>query len=213
MRHICGRIIGATWGNWEAVTSLENSVNTRIAPWTKLLSSDNRACMRIPNKSGHVSGQSQCAIAEIAYAWSGKERKYFLSKHKIRHTVTFVMMGLIKEKEKRVSSFLSERILVGYSLHIWDWCSLVLRVCCVFLLNMISLIHGWWGSETWLVKCTVRSNKKSWWNTYKIGVFLLCKILSFHCHCPKSPCPCITYCTDLRNNWLLIWWKNIWIIV
>jgi hypothetical protein len=102
------------------------------------------------------------------------------------------MMGLIKEKEKRVSSFLSERILVGYSLHSWDWCSLVLRFCCVFLLNMISLIHAWWGSETWLVKCTVRSNKKSWWNTYKIGVFLLCKILSFHCHCPKSPCPCIT---------------------
>lgn len=68
IRHIWGRIIGATWGICASVTSLENSVSTRIAPWTKWLLSDNRACISISNSSGHVSGQSQWAIAEMAYA-------------------------------------------------------------------------------------------------------------------------------------------------
>jgi len=41
---------------------------TLIAPWTAFVSPLVSACMRIWNKSGHASGQSQCAMAETAYA-------------------------------------------------------------------------------------------------------------------------------------------------
>ena len=40
--------------------------NTLMAPWTAFGSPLVRACIRIGNKSGHASGQSQCAIADTA---------------------------------------------------------------------------------------------------------------------------------------------------
>ena len=44
-------------------------VKTLMAPWTKLPSPLVNACIRLPNKCGQASGQSQYAMAEIAYAW------------------------------------------------------------------------------------------------------------------------------------------------
>ena len=44
-------------------------VKTLMAPWTKLPSPLVNACIRFPNKRGQASGQSQYAMAEIAYAW------------------------------------------------------------------------------------------------------------------------------------------------
>ena len=44
-------------------------VKTLMAPWTKLPSPLVNACIRFPNKCGQASGQSQYAMAEIAYAW------------------------------------------------------------------------------------------------------------------------------------------------
>ena len=44
-------------------------VKTLMAPCTKLPSPLVNACIRFPNKCGQASGQSQYAMAEIAYAW------------------------------------------------------------------------------------------------------------------------------------------------
>ena len=44
-------------------------VKTLMAPCTKFPSPLVNACIRFPNKCGQASGQSQYAMAEIAYAW------------------------------------------------------------------------------------------------------------------------------------------------
>ena len=68
-------------------------VKTLIAPWTRLPSPLVNAFIRCPNKSGHASGQSQWAIAEIAYAWKWIIEKGNHAGH--RHSDSPVLIGTL----------------------------------------------------------------------------------------------------------------------
>lgn len=78
MRYISGKITGATCGMCWSVRSRENSVKTLIAPCTGASSPVLRAAIKRSNRPHQFSGQSQWAMADIAYATEDLKKRVIL---------------------------------------------------------------------------------------------------------------------------------------